>query len=75
MKNAVIVTVDAKGDLHLDLSGYEGGACEAENARITKLLEEMGIEVDRELLKSKLADSPRHVELKLPHGNRRRNQL
>jgi len=40
------VTIDEKGNVHLDLSGYVGEECQVEERRFRRILAELGLRVE-----------------------------
>ena len=62
MRNIVSVTVDEKGDLHVDLSGYVGGSCEFEESELIRILKELGIRADIKSFKSKTQDIQQNTQ-------------
>lgn len=61
MANIVAVTVDEKGDLHVDFSGYTGGACQVEEAELRKILAELGLKAEVKGMDRKAETTPRHA--------------
>lgn len=57
MANVIAITVDEKGDLHLDLSGYIGGQCQFEEAELRGILAEFGLKADVMGLKPKVQNT------------------
>lgn len=53
MKNIVSVSVDDTGEMHVDLSGYQGRSCEFEEAEMRRILAELGLKVSVKDRKSK----------------------
>jgi hypothetical protein len=46
MKNIVAVSVDDKGNVQVDFSGYSGRACELEEGELRRRLSELGLRLE-----------------------------
>lgn len=73
MNTTIIVNIDEKGELQLDLSGYAHRACEFEEAELRRIMAEMGLGVRIKGAKSK-AQNPTGRDQLLP-GERQRVKL
>ena len=63
----ISVTIDEKGDLHVDLSGYVGGSCQFEEEELRRMLAELGLKAEVKGKRSKIHGTPQYTTtLKTP---------
>lgn len=57
----ISVTIDERGDLHVDLSGYIGGSCQFEEEELRRMLAELGLKAEVKGKRSKIQGTPRYT--------------